>query len=503
MAPQEPLQDIRYSYDINRSNNSTRDSLDCQDEDAYFYRPSYSNSDRSYHTQPSDYSTSPVYPTKRPALLHHHDTCPNRIPPDPAASNTSSINTYTSTIPSIASIAKEEQEQEHAYSSNTPPSYHSTTSLQPIPATPSDFSELFPSPRRLDIRHDDTTLDGNMNLRIDTHVLSDAGQNQQTITLFHLRMHDLKTRDFSLRRYHRDSGREVCHSVRKTAQQPKPPAAAVTTGSVRPSLQRSMTSALRTLRSKSEHKASTLTTSHTRDSGYSSTHSSDPQPTASSSTPRPQSAHNPSQLPPQPKPKPKTLSSKDSSIKLEFANYAQTSLNPRSSSTSKRPKRWDFEYWGLAYSWRKVFNKKNRTSTSSSGGGGLGFEYQLTRTGRSGGGSGGGNGGRGEVLAYIVPVPLTPEQGVDERAKGGWVPPCRLWVVDETVLKGEKDVVDVVVATALIALVDDAIATNFGPTARDSSKKPSTTTTTTTTNNNSRPAKLSKRSNTTPSSHHY
>jgi hypothetical protein len=39
-----------------------------------------------------------------------------------------------------------------------------------IAATPSDFSELFPSHRRLQIRHDDSTLDGNMNLRVDTEV---------------------------------------------------------------------------------------------------------------------------------------------------------------------------------------------------------------------------------------------------------------------------------------------------------------------------------------------
>jgi hypothetical protein len=39
-----------------------------------------------------------------------------------------------------------------------------------LAATPSDFSELFPSHRRLIVRHDDSTLDGNMNLRIDTEV---------------------------------------------------------------------------------------------------------------------------------------------------------------------------------------------------------------------------------------------------------------------------------------------------------------------------------------------
>ena len=73
------------------------------------------------------------------------------------------------------------------------------------------FAQLFPSTHRLAIRHDDMTLDGNMNLRVETAATSPAVQ------LFHLRMHDLPDRDFSLRRYSRDSGRQVCSTKRAYA----------------------------------------------------------------------------------------------------------------------------------------------------------------------------------------------------------------------------------------------------------------------------------------------
>ncbi|KFZ17136.1 hypothetical protein V502_04738, partial [Pseudogymnoascus sp. VKM F-4520 (FW-2644)] len=65
-----------------------------------------------------------------------------------------------------------------------------------------------------------------------------------SMQLFHLRMHDIPTRAFSLRRYCRDSGREVCHSVlrqggdarAKSHKKPK-----------HPKLQRSMSTALATV----------------------------------------------------------------------------------------------------------------------------------------------------------------------------------------------------------------------------------------------------------------
>jgi hypothetical protein len=49
-----------------------------------------------------------------------------------------------------------------------------------------------------------------MNLRIETEV--EEGGDTVPLTLFHVRMHDLKSREFSIRRYERSSGRDVCQT---------------------------------------------------------------------------------------------------------------------------------------------------------------------------------------------------------------------------------------------------------------------------------------------------
>jgi hypothetical protein len=128
------------------------------------------------------------------------------------------------------------------------------------PSSPQEFAKLFPSLNRLSIRHDEFTPDGNMSLRIDTVV---TGRRRTAIQLFHLRMYDLAKREFSLRRYCRDSGREVCNSKRLYAG---PASCHSTRGkhqkkeekeeSNRPSLQRSMSSAFKSLGGKSSKQPS-------------------------------------------------------------------------------------------------------------------------------------------------------------------------------------------------------------------------------------------------------
>jgi hypothetical protein len=57
---------------------------------------------------------------------------------------------------------------------------------------------------------------------------------------------------------------------------------------------------------------------------------------------------------------------------------------------------------------------------------------------------------------------MTPGQAEEEAAKGGWIPPCSMWISDDDILKaGLTDVADVVVATGLVALVDDCIQRRF------------------------------------------
>lgn len=259
-----------------------------------------------------------------------------------------------------------------------------------IPSTPPDFAEFFPSTRRLQIKHDDSTLDGNMNLRIDTEVRAPEG-HRVDLTLYHLRMHDLKNREFSFRRYCRDSGREVCHSSRKYT---KP-------GAIRtPGLQRSMSNALSTLRSKSESKSSTKTSLQRSDSGYGSLVEEDldvqnVSPKGRNSIPLP-----------------------TNTTHLEFSNYAHIDIKRRGTKSSKR---YEFEYWGTKYAWKRLERKLGKVKEVS---------YHLVDTEYS------------HTIAHIVPDVLTGAELLMEEAKGGWIPPCSLWISDRRTAQGSTDVAE-------------------------------------------------------------
>lgn len=257
-----------------------------------------------------------------------------------------------------------------------------------VPATPRDFSDLFPSGRPLLIRHDDATLDGNMNLRVDTPIF--LSEDVRHITLFHLRMHDLRHREFSLRRYCRESGREVCHSLRKYQK----PAV-----QRRPTLQKSFSTAMAAVRPKPPSRQSTGASGLRRhDSGYASVHAVevvDPEPEAS---PRRHSL-----LP-------------TNTVKLEFSNYAHVDVKRRG---YKSHKHYDFEYWGKKYSW------KRSTGASDDHGG---FGFHLVQHGGS------------LPLAHIVPTPLSGSQQREEAEKGGWIPPCTMHIADDDIIDDTTDI---------------------------------------------------------------
>lgn len=78
------------------------------------------------------------------------------------------------------------------------PEHQSNSKLQA--STPRNFGEYFPSQKRLLIKHDDTTYDGDMNLRIEVETTQGLRSSKVIVQLFHLRMHD-ENREFSLRRY--------------------------------------------------------------------------------------------------------------------------------------------------------------------------------------------------------------------------------------------------------------------------------------------------------------
>lgn len=337
------------------------------------------------------------YQEEPPQYRYFDDRAPQRSP------NTS-VQSFTSTI------AEEDDLDEQL------PEFSVPHDMEPIPeasnvipATPSDFSQLFPSNRSLLIHHDDSTDDGNMNLRVDTEVTIN-GQFWD-MTLFHLRLQDLRNRECSLRRYCRDSGREVCHSSRKQQKQAT---------EKRPGFSRSLSNALTSMRSPSGSKVPTLSRN---DSGYGSVRSS-----GSIDDEWIQSPGQPAKVQEAPL---------TDTIKLEFSNYAQAAIKRVG---SKGNKRYEFEYWNVQYAWRRLVQRDNS---------GKKISYYLTKNGSD------------VKLAHITPVRLDANEAELEHDKGGWIPPCRMRIVDKSILSAQKDLSDVVVACGLMALVDDAIRTRL------------------------------------------
>jgi len=375
---------------------------------------------QSDDSQDSD-STAPtsVYST-RPSLHHAH----TERPICSEAYDLSPATTYSSYYPrSSAETYKSEASEEDLF--EEPESYdpeydvpeykvNEEVELNLRPSTPSDFADFFPSSRRLYIRHDDSTWDGNMNLRVDTE--DPYSKRKANVQLFHLKLQDLKTREFSLRRYERTSGREVCHSARKYV---KP-------SEQRPGITRSMSNAFASMtRTKPDFKrtSSNVSThspksSKRQDSGYGSNEEDDEVGSFMSE-------------------KKSSVKIPTNTTKLEFSNYAQVEVKRRGAKSSKC---YEFEYWGHKYAWKRVSEKDGK---------GKAVSYHLFK------------GEGGQAVAHIVPEMRSPQQIAAEDAAGGWVPPCSMWISDKSVLEALTDVADVIVATGLIALVDDSIKRHF------------------------------------------
>ncbi|KAF1843539.1 uncharacterized protein K460DRAFT_407886 [Cucurbitaria berberidis CBS 394.84] len=379
------------------------------------------NSVRSYETAPTEYSD------RRPSLAHSA-TCYARVegrgrdyfaPKDdreryenPPART--SVDTYASTSEEDLT-----DELDDMPDYDVPQSHYDPLPSEAIPTTPRDFGELFPTAKRISIRHDDATIDGNMNLRVDTQV-EERGHRKQSYTLFHLRMKDLRTREFSLRRYCRESGREVCHSIRKYQ---KPPA------EKRPVLQRASTALANLVKPDSRPATSSGLTR--ADSGYESVRGSvNERADEDVAESRPKSVgYN----------KGRALIPTNT-IKLEFSNYAHLDVKRRG---AKSHKRYAFEYWGHDYSWKRIVKSESQRDQEN-------VSYYLVRDDND-----------KEPLAHICPVPLTLEEAREETARGGWVPPCYMRITGDKILESDTDISDVVVATGLMTLVDDCIKRRF------------------------------------------
>jgi len=309
-----------------------------------------------------------------------------------------SADTYRSTVASFDDLG-EEEEDDHPY-----PYAKQLPLCNAVPATPQEFAEFFPSTRRLTIKHDDSTLDGNMNVRVDTSAPTKRDQDRH-ITLFHLRMYELRDRDFSVRRYGRDCGREVAQIKRKVvSSQP---------------LQRSVSKALNSFRGKSE--LEDVKKLQRQDSGY-------------GSGPEEDELENECSVPAGGTTKP------TNTCTLEFSNYAHVDLTRRGPRTSKR---YDFKYWGKSYSWKRSIKAVGTTEE---------ITYRLV------------NNASNNMVAFIRPDPMTPAVAAAEEAKGGFVPPCSMWLKDSSldpIDNDHADVADVIVTTGLVALADDCIKRKF------------------------------------------
>lgn len=154
-----------------------------------------------------------------------------------------------------------------------------------------------------------------------------------------------------------------------------------------------MSSALSTLRGRSEPKTATLESLKRHDSGYGSLSEEDfdmedikSLPKSASSIPLP-----------------------TNTTHLEFSNYAHIDVKRRGSKS----KRYGFEYWGTDYAWKRIVTKSP---------GQLQISYHLEdiRT--------------GSRVAHIMPDLMTAAEARQEAAKGGWVPPCSMYISDERIV---------------------------------------------------------------------
>ncbi|KAK4199458.1 hypothetical protein QBC40DRAFT_82596 [Triangularia verruculosa] len=348
----------------------------------------------------------------------------NDVSPTTSLDSRSSVETYASTTASSEDVATlDDKSLDYEYNSIPPLPVYRRELVEPNvrPSTPQDFAKLFPSLNRLTIRHDEFTSDGNMNLRIDTVV---TGRRRTAIQLFHLRMYDLAKREFSLRRYSRDSGREVCNSKRKYIEPSAPSRPQSRDRDERPTLKRSMSTAIKSLgggKPALRRAKSGMTSIGRPSTGYSMSDADDEIFNDRSNLSRLSLDHHKAQRP-QP----------TNTIKLEFSNYARVDVHRRGSKSNKR---YEFEWWGHKYSWKRHFDKQLNS-----------VSFHLIRDGNA-----------SAPVAHIVPETRSPSQVFADENAGGWVPPCFMWIADETIVDAITDVADVIMSTGLMALVDDCI----------------------------------------------
>ena len=220
------------------------------------------------------------------------------------------------------------------------------------------------------------------------------------LQLFYLRMYDLKRRDFSLRRYGRNSGREVCHTSRiyKTAP------------NARSRVRRSISNSVNNIRSFSRRSSkSSQTSAQSSQSGNESasyysesalTDGSEADAQINVSSPQPADED----LSPQP----------GNEISLEFSNYANIKLSRKGFGARKS---YDFQYWGTGYQWKRLNKAKSPGRKRS---------YNLYR------------GPSDFVVAHIAMQDLDPAESCGEETPGNWIPPIWMRITDPSILSSKS-----------------------------------------------------------------
>ncbi|WYZ45177.1 hypothetical protein EsH8_VIII_000493 [Colletotrichum jinshuiense] len=413
-----------YRKNSSKSSTSSRDSRRSSEScDSYETYESQSTTPTSYYA-----STEASVKEAKPASHKFQPVYEEDISPSTSNCLRSSVDTFDSSLASEDELELQrdidlDSFNEHHEIPPLPAYCRDIIDTDVRPSTPQDFAKFFPSLNRLSIRHDEFTPDGNMNLRVDTVA---PGRRPCDVQLFHLRMYDLSKRDFSLRRYCRDSGREVCSSKRQYIE----PAT-----EERPTLQRSVSSAIKTL---SMRKPLSRTNSGGSFFGGKAKDAASVRPKSSASSARNGDDETASyfrraaSFEHKPRPIP------SNTMKLEFSNYARVDVSRRGSASSKR---YEFEWWGHKYQWKRVLDKN------------LGVvSFHLVKDG---------NNNASDAVAHIVPETRSPNQVIEDESAGGWVPPCHMWISDHSVIDAATDVADVIVATGLMALVDDCIKSRW------------------------------------------
>lgn len=299
-----------------------------------------------------------------------------------------SYATYSSTVESF---------QDDGYQTDSFESYPEATVSEASPSDPHQFAQLFPTKRCLIIKHDDSVADGAMNLRVDAELSRPGRRTNRKITLFYWRMYDLESRKFTLRRYGRDCGREVANTQQKYCRPASP-----FLGS----------KAFQSLRKKSEPESGI----RRQDSGYSSCDDDD-----SDYSPKEKDAPKPTKR-----------------CALEFSNYAHVDLERKGAKGSKK---YDFEYWGNDYSWKRTVRKDGIYDITN-------FELFNMNT--------------GVPIAALSPLEHDHISEAAQKA-GKFVPPSFFeFKLSDAQMKrpGFADLADVAIATGLMSLVDDCIKRN-------------------------------------------